>query len=260
MASDDLWYAGIRELGQRFRARSLSPVELTTALLQRIEKLEPTLHTFVTITTDRALADARAAEAAIGRGDPRPLLGMPIGYKDLYFTRGIRTTAGSALLEDWVPDTDATCVTRLSEGGCVMLGKLITHEFAWGIQTPGHRFEPARNPWNLGHIRGALRAARARRWPRACVSARSAPTPAGRSAGPPRSPASSDSSQPTVAAAAPAWSRCRGPSTTPARWPARSRIARTCCRRWPATIRSTPRRAARRCRTTWRRWAGRSAV
>jgi aspartyl-tRNA(Asn)/glutamyl-tRNA(Gln) amidotransferase subunit A len=154
MASDDLWYAGIRELGQRFRAHALSPVELTTALLQRIEKLEPTLHAFVTITTDQALADARAAEAAIGRGDPRPLLGIPVGYKDLYLTRGIRTTAGSALLENWVPETDATCVARLSDAGCVMLGKLITHEFAWGIQSPGHRFEPARNPWNLGHIPG----------------------------------------------------------------------------------------------------------
>ncbi|MGH7355699.1 MAG: amidase [Candidatus Rokuibacteriota bacterium] len=154
MALDELHYAGIRDLGQRFRARKLSPVELTTALLQRIEALEPTLHTFVTLTADRALADAKAAEAAIGRGDARPLLGIPVGYKDLYFTRGIKTTAGSALLEHWVPDTDATCVTRLQNSGCVMLGKLITHEFAWGIQTPDHRFKPARNPWNLDHIPG----------------------------------------------------------------------------------------------------------
>jgi aspartyl-tRNA(Asn)/glutamyl-tRNA(Gln) amidotransferase subunit A len=154
MAGDELAYAGIRELGRRFRARELSPVELTTALLRRIERLEPTLHAFVTITADRALADAKAAEAAIARGDGRPLLGIPVAYKDLYATRGIRTTAGSALLEDWVPDDDATCVTRLQDAGCVMLGKLITHEFAWGIQTPGHRFPPARNPWSLDHIPG----------------------------------------------------------------------------------------------------------
>jgi aspartyl-tRNA(Asn)/glutamyl-tRNA(Gln) amidotransferase subunit A len=154
MAPADLWYAGIRQLGQQFRAHRLSPVELTTALLERIERLEPALHAFVTITADRALADAKAAEAAIARGDPRPLLGIPVGYKDLYWTRGIRTTAGSALLDRWVPDADATCVTRLQEAGAVMLGKLITHEFAWGIQTPGHRFEPARNPWNLDHIPG----------------------------------------------------------------------------------------------------------
>ncbi|HEY7139440.1 MAG TPA: amidase [Methylomirabilota bacterium] len=154
MRADDLAFAGIRELGRRFRARELSPVELTTGLLRRIERLDPTLHAFVTVTSDRAMADAKAAEAAIARGDGRPLLGIPVAYKDLYATRGIRTTAGSALLEDWVPDDDATCVTRLQDAGCVMLGKLITHEFAWGIQTPGHRFPPARNPWSLDHIPG----------------------------------------------------------------------------------------------------------
>ncbi|MBI1733534.1 MAG: Asp-tRNA(Asn)/Glu-tRNA(Gln) amidotransferase subunit GatA [Candidatus Rokubacteria bacterium] len=154
MAGDEIHWAGVRDLGRRFRAKELSPVELTTALLRRIEALDPTLDTFVTVTADRALADAKAAEAALRRGDARPLLGIPVGYKDLYATRGIRTTAGSALLEDWVPDADATCVTRLQDAGCVMLGKLITHEFAWGIQSPGHRFKPARNPWNRGHIPG----------------------------------------------------------------------------------------------------------
>src|SRR5262249_51947002 len=137
-----------------FRQRELSPVELTTALLRRIERLDPKLRAFVTVTADRALAEAKAAEAAIARGDGRSLLGIPVAYKDLYATRGIRTTAGSALLEDWVPADDATCVTRLQDAGCVMLGKLITHEFAWGIQAPGHRFPPARNPWNLDHIPG----------------------------------------------------------------------------------------------------------
>ena len=154
MATADPWYAGIRELRQQFRARALSPVELTTTLLQRIEKLDPALHAFVTVTADRALADAKAAEAALGRGDTRLLLGIPIGYKDLYSTCGIATTAGSALLERWVPDTDATCVTRLQSAGSVMLGKLITHEFAWGIQTPEHRYPPARNPWNTAHVPG----------------------------------------------------------------------------------------------------------
>ena len=154
MQDDDLAYAGVRELGRRFRARTLSPVELITVLLRRIERLDPTLHAFVTVTPDRAMTDAKAAEFAIARGDDRPLLGIPVAYKDLYATRGIRTTAGSALLADWVPDSDATCVARLQEAGCVMLGKLITHEFAWGIQMPGHRFPPARNPWNLDRIPG----------------------------------------------------------------------------------------------------------
>jgi aspartyl-tRNA(Asn)/glutamyl-tRNA(Gln) amidotransferase subunit A len=152
--SDAIAYATIRELGARYRRRELSPVEVTQTLLARIAKLDPALHAFVTVTAERALADARAAEAALGRGDTRPLLGIPIAHKDIYLTRGIRTTGGSALLADWVPDTDATCVRRWQEAGVVLLGKLITHEFAMGIQFPGHHFPAARNPWNLDHVPG----------------------------------------------------------------------------------------------------------
>ena len=154
MAPADLVYAGIRELGASFRKRELSPVELTAALLDRIARLDPKLNAFVTLTPERALADAKAAEATLLRGDAHALTGIPMGYKDIYATRGIRTTAGSALWEHAVPDADSTCVARLQNAGCVMLGKLITHEFAWGIQSPGHRFKPARNPWNLDHIPG----------------------------------------------------------------------------------------------------------
>ncbi len=155
MGSDELCYATIREIGERFRRKELSPVELTADLLSRIERLDKTLHAFVTVTADRALADARAAETALRRGDhASPLLGVPVAYKDLFATRGILTTAGSAVLADWIPEADATCVARLQRAGAVMLGKLITHEFAFGIQFPGHRFPPARNPWNLDHIPG----------------------------------------------------------------------------------------------------------
>jgi len=152
--TDEIFYATIRELGARYRRRELSPVEVTHALLARIERLDPVLHAFVTLTADRALADARAAEEALGRGDGRALLGIPVAHKDIYLTRGIRTTGGSALLADWIPEDDATCVQRWREAGTVLLGKLITHEFAFGIQFPGHRFPPARNPWNLDHIPG----------------------------------------------------------------------------------------------------------
>lgn len=153
--SDDMAYMTIRALGARYRKRDISPVEVTRMLLERISQLDPVLHAFVTVTADRAMADARAAEAALGRGDdPRPLLGIPVAHKDIYCTRGILTTAGSALLEDWIPAEDATCVRRWQEAGSVLLGKLITHEFAFGLQLPGHRFEPARNPWNLEHIPG----------------------------------------------------------------------------------------------------------
>jgi aspartyl-tRNA(Asn)/glutamyl-tRNA(Gln) amidotransferase subunit A len=152
--SAELGYAGIRDLGDRFRAGKLSPVELTRTLLDRIGKVDPTLHAFVTLTAERALADAAAAELALRRGDAGPLAGIPVAYKDLYATCGILTTAGSAVLADWIPDADATCVTRLERAGTVMLGKLITHEFAFGIQFPGHRFLPARNPWNVEHVPG----------------------------------------------------------------------------------------------------------
>jgi len=152
--TEEIFYATIRELGARYRRRELSPVEVTHALLARIERLDPVLHAFVTLTADRALADARAAEEALGRGDGRALLGIPVAHKDIYSTRGIRTTGGSALLADWIPEDDATCVRRWREAGTVLLGKLITHEFAFGIQLPGHRFPPARNPWNLDHIPG----------------------------------------------------------------------------------------------------------
>jgi aspartyl-tRNA(Asn)/glutamyl-tRNA(Gln) amidotransferase subunit A len=152
--SDAIAYTTIRELGARYRTRELSPVEVTQALLARIAKLDPALHAFVTLTADRALSDARTAETALARGDARPLLGIPIAHKDIYCTRGIRTTGGSALLADWVPDEDATCVRRWQEAGVVLMGKLITHEFAFGIQFPGHRFHAARNPWNLDHVPG----------------------------------------------------------------------------------------------------------
>jgi aspartyl-tRNA(Asn)/glutamyl-tRNA(Gln) amidotransferase subunit A len=152
--SDEIAYATIAELGARYRKRDLSPVEVTQALLARIEKLDPILHAFVTLTADSALAEARAAEEALRRGDARPLLGIPVAHKDIYLTRGVRTTGGSALLADWIPDEDATCVQRWRAAGTVQLGKLITHEFAFGLQFPGHRFPPAKNPWNLDHIPG----------------------------------------------------------------------------------------------------------
>ena len=154
MADDALCYAGIAELGGLFRRRALSPVEYVQDLLGRIERLDKTLHAFVTLTPERAIADARAAEAALRRGEAGALAGIPVAYKDLYATRGVATTAGSALLADWVPAEDSTCVRRLQQAGMAMLGKLITHEFAFGIQFPGHRFPAARNPWNPEHVPG----------------------------------------------------------------------------------------------------------
>jgi len=152
--SDAVAFSTIRELGQQYRAKKLSPVEVTKTLLARIEKLDPGLHAFITLTPERALQDAKAAEEALARGDARPLLGVPIGHKDIYLTRGIRTTGGSALFADFVPEDQSTVVTKWAEAGTVMMGKLITHEFAFGLQFPGHKFPAAKNPWNVDHIPG----------------------------------------------------------------------------------------------------------
>ena len=151
----ELHYLSIAEAGRLFRAKQLSPVELTTALQDRIYRLNPKLHAFVTVAGERALAEAKAAESKLMAGvDRSPLLGVPIAHKDIYQTKGIATTGGSALLDDWIPDEDAAVVSRWTEAGTVLLGKLITHEFALGTQEPTHRFPAARNPWDVERVPG----------------------------------------------------------------------------------------------------------
>ncbi len=140
----------IAEAAQQIAARTLSPVELTQHCLDRIAAEDPALHSFILVTPERALADARAAEARIMRGEGRgPLDGIPIAHKDIYGTAGIATTAHSKLLQGWVPDADATTVRKLAEAGTVMLGKLATHEFAFGGPSFDLPWPPARNPWDI---------------------------------------------------------------------------------------------------------------
>jgi aspartyl-tRNA(Asn)/glutamyl-tRNA(Gln) amidotransferase subunit A len=137
------------------RARALSPVELTEAYLRRIERWNPTLNAYLTVTAERALDDARTAAADLGAGRDRgPLHGIPLALTDLYATAGIRTTAGSKILADWVPDTDSAVARRLREAGSVLLGKLNLHEFAFGTTTANPHFGPTRNPWSEAHIPG----------------------------------------------------------------------------------------------------------
>jgi aspartyl-tRNA(Asn)/glutamyl-tRNA(Gln) amidotransferase subunit A len=133
--------------------KQLSPVELTQACLARIHRLDDTLHAFILPTEERALADARAAEAAIMRDGPMgPMHGIPIGLKDIVDTAGIETTCQSRLLAGNIPDADATCAARLKAAGTVLLGKLTTHEFADGGPSFDLPKPPARNPWNPEHI------------------------------------------------------------------------------------------------------------
>ena len=133
--------------------KQLSPVELTKACLDRIGRLDGKLNAFITLTADRALADAQAAESRIMGGRARGRLdGIPIAHKDIYGTAGIRTTAHSRQLIDYVPDADAFTVTKLAEAGTIMLGKLSTHEFALGGPSFDLPWPPARNPWNTDHF------------------------------------------------------------------------------------------------------------
>jgi len=151
----DLAYLSIAEAGALFRRRELSPVELVNALLERSEQLQETLVPYVTLTPELARQQARTAESAFLQGESAsPLLGIPIAYKDIVMTKGIRTTCGSALHADWQPPIDAAVVEQWRAAGAIMMGKLSTHEFASGLQPPGHMLKPARNPWNLEHVPG----------------------------------------------------------------------------------------------------------
>jgi aspartyl-tRNA(Asn)/glutamyl-tRNA(Gln) amidotransferase subunit A len=145
----------IAELAPRLRRKDVSPVELTRACLERIEKLDPALNAFITVTAESALAEARAAESEISRGEWRgPLHGIPIALKDLIDTAGTRTTAASALYQNRVPTEDAEVVRRLRQAGAVILGKNNLHEFAYGGSSLVSFFGDVHNPWNAGHIAG----------------------------------------------------------------------------------------------------------
>ena len=145
-------YLSIAEAGPLLRSQKLSPLELTRAFLDRIEKVDSQIHSFVLVTREEALRQAQAAETEIKAGRYRgPLHGIPIGLKDLIETAGIRTTAHSKVLIDHIPGADATVVSRLKEAGGVLLGKLGCLEFAHGSPSPDQAWPPVRNPWNTAH-------------------------------------------------------------------------------------------------------------
>jgi len=145
----------IAEASRLIARKALSPVELTRTCLDRIKAHDDRINSFLLVTEERALADARAAEKEIAAGKSRGALhGIPIAHKDIYATKGIRTTAHSKILSDHVPAEDATTVRKLAESGTVMLGKLATHEFAMGGPSFDLPWPPARNPWNREHVTG----------------------------------------------------------------------------------------------------------
>lgn len=153
--SDESVYWTIAEAAAQLRRKKLSPVELTQQALSRIEKLNPRLNAFITVTAERALREAKAAERDIRRGRYRGLLhGIPITLKDNIWTKGVRTTAGSKMLKDFIPSADADVAKRLSQTGVILLGKTNLHEFAYGITTENPHYGTAHNPWDVQCMSG----------------------------------------------------------------------------------------------------------
>ena len=155
MQSNGLAFSSISEVSELLRRRKLSPVELTRSILDRIEKLNPALNAFITVTADQAMKSAQEAESEIQQKKWRgPLHGVPLALKDLFDTAGVRTTAGSAMFKDRVPAEDAEVVRRLKAAGAVLLGKTNMHEFAFGGSSLVTYYGGVHNPWNLAYIAG----------------------------------------------------------------------------------------------------------
>jgi aspartyl-tRNA(Asn)/glutamyl-tRNA(Gln) amidotransferase subunit A len=152
---DDLTRLSIAEAGRRIAAREISPVELTRAYLGRIERVDGRVNSYITVTAEQALDQARALEAELARGQRRgPLHGIPLALKDNIDTAGILTTAASAVYADRVPAEDAECVRKLRDAGAVFLGKLNMHEFAYGGTSAVTHYGPVHNPWDLDYNPG----------------------------------------------------------------------------------------------------------
>jgi aspartyl-tRNA(Asn)/glutamyl-tRNA(Gln) amidotransferase subunit A len=152
---DDLTVLTLQDAADQLRRKRLSPVDLTQACLARIERLNPSLNAFITVSAESALANARSAEVELQRGRWRgPLHGIPIALKDLIDTAGVRTTAASALFKDRIPTEDATVVRKLKDAGAVLLGKTNMHEFAYGGTSAVSYFGAVHNPWDASRISG----------------------------------------------------------------------------------------------------------
>lgn len=173
-----LWNMTVAELSALLAARKASSVEITEAFLQRITDLNPALNSFVTITAEHALRDAKAADAKRAQNQAGPLTGIPIAHKDIFCTEGVRTTCSSKMLDNFIAPYDATVVTRLKEAGCVMLGKTNMDEFAMGSSNETCFYGNVKNPWDLTRVPGGSSGGSA-----AAVAARLAPCATGTDTG-----------------------------------------------------------------------------
>ena len=155
MNPEEICYLSAGELSPLIQKREISPVEIVKAHLNRIESLEPILNSFITLLADQAMEAARQAEKEIQAGRYRgPLHGIPLGLKDLFYTKGIRTTSGSKIFDTFIPNVDGTVVTKLKEAGTILLGKLNMHPFAYGPTGENQEYGHMHNPWNPELITG----------------------------------------------------------------------------------------------------------
>lgn len=145
----------LSELGPLLQKKEISPLELVQEALSRIERFDPPLNSYITVLADPALEQARVSGTEIlSRQYRGPLHGIPVSLKDMFATRGVRTTCGSKVLADWVPDYDATAVRRWRDAGAIVVGKTNMHEFAYGVTNDNPHFGPAHNPWDLERVTG----------------------------------------------------------------------------------------------------------
>jgi len=152
---EELLQLTLTELARRIRRKEVSPVEVVQETLARIERVDRQLNSYITVLGEQSLAEAKVAEKEIMSGAYRgPLHGLPIAVKDVFATRGIRTTAGSKILKDWIPDHDATAVVRLKNAGAIITGKTNLHEFSYGVTSDNPHFGPVHNPWDLKRVPG----------------------------------------------------------------------------------------------------------
>ena len=168
----------VTELSTALAAKKVSSVELTRAFLERIGKLNPELNAFITVEQERSLAQARRADERRARGDARPLTGIPLAFKDIYCTKGLRTTCGSKMLESFISPYDAHVVEQFDLAGAVLLGKCNMDEFAMGSSNENSYFGPVRNPWARNRVPGGSSGGSA-----AAVAARMAPAATGTDTG-----------------------------------------------------------------------------
>lgn len=150
----ELWRLTAHEAHEGLRRREFTSVELTEAVLERVAEVEPMVNAYITLTAELALEQAREADAKLAAGAATPLTGIPVGVKDLIVTKGVRTTAGSKMLENFIPPYDSHVYENLRRAGAVMVGKCNMDEFAMGSSTEHSAFGPTRNPWNLELVPG----------------------------------------------------------------------------------------------------------